>query len=108
MRFLGKTPPVMDLMEFSGTPISAIDLPHNQPYAWVMRYILPPVTAFLTLISLQAQDLEPLIQRAQTTREPSLLEKRAAELEAQYQFDSALKLREATVSLRGQIDGDQS
>jgi len=65
------------------------------------------VAAFILLLPLAAQD-DSVIQSARTARNPELLEKRAAELETQYQYDSAQKLLEAAVALRGQVNGEQS
>jgi TonB family protein len=69
-----------------------------------MRTVL---AAFILLLPLAAQD-DSIIQSARTARNPEMLEKRAVELETQYQYDSAQKVLEAALALRGQVNGEQS
>jgi TonB family protein len=85
-----------------------IDTTAEYLYSSVMRNIC--LAALVVLLTLHAQDndVDAAIQAAQTARNPETLEKRAAELEAQYKFDSAQKVLEAALALREQVDGDQS
>lgn len=66
------------------------------------------LAAFL-LVPLRAQDsVDSAIQAAQTAKNPESLEQQAASLESHYQYDSTLKVLEAALALRGQVNGDHS
>src|SRR5579864_312928 len=85
-----------------------IDLSAKSLYPWAMRLSTPVVLA-LALMPLRAQDdIDAAIQAAQSARNPQTLEQQAATLEGRYQYDSALKLLDAALALRGQVDGRES
>ena len=81
-----------------------------------MRFIrrtvrISSLAALVTLLPLHAQDsreIDGAIQAAQAARNPELLEKNAARFEGEFHYDSARKLLDAALNLRGQVSGDQS
>jgi TonB family protein len=91
------------------------DMPAESPYPWVMCHKSPmlwtvSLAAVSLLLPLQAQDSADvtLIRDAQTARNPASLEARAATLEGEYQYDAALKVMDAALALRAQVNGDHS
>jgi TonB family protein len=78
-----------------------------------MQRISRILAAIAMVLPLGAQDstdasIDAAIHGAQTAKSPATLEDRAAKLEAGYHYDSAQKLLNAALALRGQLDGDQS
>jgi TonB family protein len=79
--------------------------------------ILPvsSLAALLVLLPLRAQNtggdtggVDGAIEAARSAGKPELLEESAAKLEGLFQYDAAKKLLDAALSLRGQVNGDQS